>query len=128
MAPKADILFVPPADVALVAEKFEATAFDCDSAPFAHKGAACTFDALLDHFALHSPALDRLAQVVRAADTGRHDVPQAAGLLALSVGLSRQYKDDHAQLAAALPLYDALYRWARDGADETHASAPEQAS
>ena len=59
--------------------------------------------------------------MIRAADTDRHDAsPQAAGLLAISVGLSRQYKDDHQQLAAGLALYDALYRWARDGYDESH--------
>jgi hypothetical protein len=72
-------------------------------------------------FGLSTPALERLARVVRAADTNRHDLaPEAAGLLAFSVGLSRQYKDDLVQLEAAMPLYDALYRWARDGAEETH--------
>jgi hypothetical protein len=40
----------------------------------------------------------------------------------MSVGLSRMHRDDHAQLDAAMPLYDALYRWARDGVAETHAS------
>jgi hypothetical protein len=58
---------------------------------------------------------------VRAADTDRHDLaPQAAGLLALSVGLSRMYRDDLAQLEAGMALYDALYIWARDGFSEGH--------
>ena len=62
-----------------------------------------------------------MARVIRASDTNRHDLaPEAAGLLALSVGYSRQYRDDNAQLEAALGLYDALYRWARDGFEETH--------
>ena len=70
---------------------------------------------------MRSPALRRLAEVVRAADLGRLDaVPQAAGLLALSVGLSRQYREDQDQLEAGLALYDALYAWARDGFDEEH--------
>ncbi|MEO1557006.1 MAG: chromate resistance protein ChrB domain-containing protein, partial [Pseudomonadota bacterium] len=69
----------------------------------------------------HTPALDRLARVIRAADTNRHDLAaEAAGLLAVSVGLSRQFRDDQDQLEAGLGLYDALYRWARDGADEGH--------
>lgn len=46
--------------------------------------------------------------------------PQAAGLLAASLGLSRMYRDDLAQLDAAMGLYDAFYRWARDAVGETH--------
>lgn len=76
---------------------------------------------MLDEFGLNSTALARMATVIRAADTNSHDLaPQAAGLLALSVGLSRQYRDDQKQLNAGLALYDALYRWARDGANEGH--------
>ena len=94
---------------------------------FTHRQ-GCTFDALLDDLALHCEPLDRLASVIRAADTDRlADAPQAAGLLALSVGLSRMYRDDLAQLAAALPVYDALYRWARDGFTEGHDWQPEAA-
>lgn len=119
--PGARFLFVTPSEVPAVAEKFAATPFDIEGVTFTHRGEGCSFDALLDDFALHSPALDRLALVIRGADTDRHDLaPQAAGLLALSVGLSRQYRDDLQQLEAAMPLYDALYRWARDGFDEGH--------
>lgn len=71
--------------------------------------------------ALADPALDRMATVIRAADTNRYDLaPQAAGLLALSVGLSRQFRDDLEQMRAGVALYDALYRWARDGHEEGH--------
>jgi rhodanese-related sulfurtransferase len=119
--PAAQFLFVTPTEVSAVASFFGATPFDIEGVTFTHRGDGCSFDAILDDFGLHSPALDRLAQVVRAADTDRHDLsPQAAGLLALSVGLSRQYRDDLQQLGAAMPLYDALYRWARDGFDEGH--------
>ncbi|THD82399.1 hypothetical protein E7811_15240 [Aliigemmobacter aestuarii] len=70
---------------------------------------------------LAHPALDRLALIVRAADTNRPDLaPQAAGLLAVSVGLSRQFRNDMAQLEAGMAVYDALYRWARDGFDGGH--------
>jgi len=118
----AEFLFVAPDQVAGVADRFDATPFDIPDVPFSHHGETCTFDALLDHFNLRTEALDRVSKVVRAADTGRDDIPQAAGLLALSVGLSQMHKDDHAQLDAAMPMYDAMYRWARDGASETHAS------
>jgi rhodanese-related sulfurtransferase len=119
--PGARILFVAPAQVGAVAERFGATPFDVEDVTLSHRGEKCSFDAFLDDYALHSEALDRLALVIRGADTDRHDLaPQAAGLLAVSVGLSRQFKDDLAQLDAAMPVYDALYRWARDGFEEGH--------
>ena len=119
--PKATFLFVSPSEVKGVADRFGATPFDIEDVFWSHRGERCTFDTMLDEFGLHTDALDRLAQVVRAADTNRHeDAPQAAGLLALSVGLSRQYKDDLAQLEVGMQLYDALYRWARDGVNEGH--------
>ena len=121
VAPEARFLFVAPSDVAEVAAKFDATPFDTDTPPFTHQGEACTFDRMLDLFGLDTEPLRKLATLVRAADTNRHDLaPEAAGLLAMSVGLSRAHKDDSAQLEAAMPLYDALYRWARDGQGETH--------
>ncbi|MCF2872712.1 chromate resistance protein [Octadecabacter sp. G9-8] len=118
----AEFLFVSPEQAAGVADCYGATPFDIPDVAFSHHGDLCTFDAMLDAFDLRTVALDRMAQIVRAADTGTTDIPQAAGLLALSVGLSRMHRDDHTQLDAALPMYDALYRWARDGVDETHAS------
>ena len=119
--PQARFLYVPPSDVLDVAEKFDATAFDVAGAPWSHVGSLCSFDAMLGGFGLHTDALDRMARVIRGADTNDHALaPEAAGLLALSVGLSRAYSDDLEQLQAGLPLYDALYRWARDGQGETH--------
>lgn len=119
--PAARFLFVAPNEVEGVAERYNATPFDIEGTFWSHRGDRCTFDTMVQEFGLHSEALERLATVVRAADTNAHDLaPQAAGLLAFSVGLSRQYRDDIAQLEAGLPLYDALYRWARDGVDEGH--------
>ncbi len=119
--PKAQFLFVPPSDVAGVAERFEATPFDTDIPPWTHVGDKCTFDVMVETFGLAHPALDALALIVRSADTDRHDLaPQAAGLLAISVGLSRMFRDDTQQLDAGMMVYDALYRWARDGQDEGH--------
>ena len=119
--PAVQVLFVPPAEVTLVAEKFNATAFDVPDGAFTHSAGRCTFDAMLDHFDLRTQPLTKMADVIRAADTdSAAKIPEAAGLLALSVGFSRMYNDDQAQLTATLPIYDALYRWARDGQSETH--------
>lgn len=119
--PDARFLFVSPSEVLGVADRYGATPFDVEDVHFSHRGPKCTFDTMLDEFALHSAPLDCLAEVVRAADTNTHDTsPQAAGLLAISVGLSRQYKDDVKQLDAGMAIYDALYRWARDGQGEGH--------
>ena len=119
--PGARFLFVPPSEVTSVAGKFHAIPFDIEGVFWSHREDRCSFDTMVDVFKLSHPALDRLATVVRAADTDRHELaPQAAGLLALSVGLSRLHKEDQAQLSAALPMYDALFRWARDGFEEGH--------
>lgn len=119
--PGAQFLFVAAAEVAAVAERFGAIPYDIPDVTFSHRGERCSFDALVEDFGLQTEALDRMATVIRGADTDRHDLaPQAAGLLALSVGLSRQFRDDLQQLAAGMVLYDALYRWARDGFDEGH--------
>lgn len=117
----ARFLFVAPIEVNAVAERFNATPFDIAGVFWSHRGNRCTFDTMVEEFELTSPALIRMAAVIRAADTNRNDDhPAAAGLLALSVGLSRQYRDDHAQLEAGMAFYDALYRWARDGYEEKH--------
>ncbi len=119
--PAARFLFVAPAEVLAVAEKFAATPFDVEDVFWSHRGDRCTFDTLIDEFGLDSEPLARLATIVRAADTNRLELaPQAPGLLAASLGLSRMYRDDLDMLAAGMSLYDAFYRWARDAVDETH--------
>jgi rhodanese-related sulfurtransferase len=119
--PNAIFLFVAMTEVAGVADRFGATPFDLEGVFWSHRGESCTFDVMLEEFGLTSPALSRLATIVRGADTDRLDTaPEAAGLLAASLGLSRMYRDDIAQLNAAMELYDAFYRWARDAVKETH--------
>jgi rhodanese-related sulfurtransferase len=119
--PLAVFLFVTPPEVPAVAERFNATPFDTEGAFWNHRGELCTFDVMIEEFGLRSEALARLAAIVRAADTDRLDLaPQAAGLLAASLGLSRMYRDDLAQLEASMGLYDAFYRWSRDAVGETH--------
>jgi rhodanese-related sulfurtransferase len=118
---EAVFLFVPAPEVPAVAERFSAIPFDIEGVFWSHRGEDCTFDVMLEEFGLASEALARLAVIVRGADTDRLDLaPQAAGLLAASLGLSRMYKDDLAQLEAAMRLYDAFYRWSRDAVAESH--------
>ncbi len=119
--PAAVFLFVAPAEVGAVADRFEATPFDVENVFWSHRGELCTFDVMVQEFGLSTPALDRLATMVRAADTARLELsPEAPGLLAASLGLSRMYDDDLEQLSAGMLLYDAFYRWCRDAAKETH--------
>ena len=119
--PDAVFLFVAPADVAGVAERFHATPFDVEGVFWSHRGERCSFDTMIEELGLESPPLSRLATIVRGADTARPDLsPEAPGLLAASLGFSRMYKVDLEQLRHAMELYDALYRWCRDAADETH--------
>ena len=119
--PRAVFLFVSPAEVEGVAERFGAMPYDIEGVFWSHRGDLCTFDVLLSEFGLSTPALERLALIVRGADTAQLDLaPESAGLLAASLGLSRMYSDDLAQLEAGIALYDAFYRWARDATDEQH--------
>jgi rhodanese-related sulfurtransferase len=119
--PRAVFLFVAAAEVEGVAEQFGAAPVDLDGVFWSHRGEKCTFDVMVEEFGLTIEPLLRLATIVRGADTGRLDLaPHAAGLLAASLGLSRMYADDLAQLEAGLALYDAFYRWCRDAVDETH--------
>jgi rhodanese-related sulfurtransferase len=119
--PDAVFLFVVPAEVTAVAERFNATPFDIDGVFWSHRGPTCTFDTMIEEFGLKSEPLTRLATIVRGADTARLDLaPQAAGLLAASLGYSRMYRDDLEQLEAAMGFYDAMYRWCREATEETH--------
>jgi rhodanese-related sulfurtransferase len=119
--PSAVFLFVASAEVEPVAERFDATPFDVENVFWSHRGELCTFDVMIEEFGIASPPLQRLATMVRAADTDRLDLsPEAPGLLAASLGLSRMYDDDLEQLSAGMLLYDAFFRWCRDATKETH--------
>jgi rhodanese-related sulfurtransferase len=108
--PGAEFLYVPVAEVKRTAQEQTATPYDVADAEFGHVGERCSFDAFVEKFHLRDPALDRLATIVRGADTGRLDLaPQAAGLLAISQGLSRLYQKDLEMLEHGMVIYDALY-------------------
>jgi hypothetical protein len=124
--PEAEFLYVPTPDVKRVAQEKEAVPYDIPDVEFSHEGDLCSFDAFLTAYRLHDPALDELAVIVRGADTGRPELaPQAAGLAAISLGLSRLYRDDHEMLDQGMVVYDALYRWCKEGKDAVHTWNPD---
>ena len=127
--PAAEFIFAPPADVVRLAKELDAIPFDVEGVELSHDGPLCSFDALLAKYRLDDPSLAELAVIVRGADTARLDLaPQAAGLLAISLGLSHNFADDHEQLRHGFVMYDALYAWSRHVRGETHTWNPQRAA
>ncbi|MGE5145355.1 MAG: chromate resistance protein ChrB domain-containing protein [Candidatus Eiseniibacteriota bacterium] len=121
--PEARFLFVDPDQVAEVARESGAIPFDIEGVELSHIGERCSFDTMLALFGLEGePSLQRLALIVRGADTARPDLaPEAAGLHAISLGLSvLAGDDDHGLLARGFVIYDALFAWLRFAAEERH--------
>jgi hypothetical protein len=120
--PDAEFMFVAADRVFEVAREAGATPYDIPGAePFAHDGELCSFDNFIRHYKLRDPALDRLATIVRGADTARHELaPEASGLHAISIGLSMNFADDLAMLEQGMVLYDALYAWCGSASQEPH--------
>ena len=107
-----EFLYVPPADVMKIAAASGATPYDGPNVELGHVGELCSFDAFLSKYQLTDPALQRLAVIVRGADTGKPGLtPESAGLLAISRGLSLNFADDHEMLRQGMVVYDALYAW-----------------
>ncbi len=121
----AEFLYVPASDVLKVASETGAIPYDIPGVEMGHEGEFCSFDAFLKKYELKTSALQQLATIVRAADTDRLDLaPQAAGLLAISLGLSRNFQDDHEMLQQGIIMYDALYAWCQSLQEETHNWVP----
>ena len=117
-----------PADqVIATAAQLNAIPFDVEGVELSHDGQLCSFDAILKKYAIDDPALHEIAVIVRGADTEHLELaPQAAGLLAISLGLSRNFADDQEQLAHGMVLYDALYSWAKHVRSERHTWNPQR--
>jgi hypothetical protein len=110
--PDAEFIFVPPDEVERIAASEGAIPFDVPGAELGHHGDECSFDDIIKKYDLHAPGLDRLARIVRGADTDAKQLtPEAAGLEAIAEGFRLVYADDHEQLEAELPVYDALFAW-----------------
>lgn len=112
--PEAEFIYVPAATVMETAKRTGATPYDVANVEFGHQGEFCSFDAFIRIYEIADSALDRLALIVRGADTGRPELtPESQGLLAISQGLKRNFADDHAMLAQGMVVYDAIYAWCR---------------
>jgi len=126
----AEFLFVAPEQVLAESQRQDAIPFDVEGVELSHDGPLCSFDAFLAKYSLGGDsALQRIATIVRGADTARLDLaPEAAGLLAISLGLSVMFDDDLRQLEHGFVMYDALYAWCRHASDETHTWNPQRAA
>jgi hypothetical protein len=113
--PDAEFLYVPADEVLAVAEREGAISFDAPGARYTHRDGLCSFEVLVEEYAIADPAISLLARVVHGADVAedRDATPQSRGLLAIAEGFHLLALDDHRQLELSLPVYDALYAWCR---------------
>jgi hypothetical protein len=118
---EAEFLYVATADVRKITASTGAIPYDIPDVELSHEGELCSFDAFLKKYKLKDPALDQLAAIVRGADTSRLGLtPQSSGLYAISLGLSKNFSDDHEMLTHGMVMYEALYAWCKSCQDEAH--------
>jgi hypothetical protein len=113
--PAAEFLYVPPDRVLDVAKREGAIPFDVANVELGHKGPECSFDAIIKKYKLADRALERLALIVRGADTGAKDLtPESRGLEAIAEGFRIVFGDDHELLERESSVYDALYAYCQE--------------
>ena len=111
---EAEFIYVPKNQVFEKAKELNAIPYDIPGAEYSHEGDACTFDYIVKKHNIQDPHIHQIAEIVRGADTDSFDLaPQAAGLWAISAGLSYNNKNDYEHLAIGMKIYDALYSWAK---------------
>jgi hypothetical protein len=119
--PVAEFIYVPKEQVFARAKEVNAIPYDIPGTEYSHEGDYCTFDYIVKKHHIRDDAIDRIALIVRGADTDSFALaPEAAGLWAISAGLSYNIQNDQEQLALGLKMYDALYSWAKYVSDEKH--------
>ena len=113
---EAEFLYVPADEVLAVAEREGAHSYDAPGARYTHRDGLCSFEVLVEEYAIDDPAIAVLARIVHGADVpeDRDATPQSRGLLAVAEGFHLLELDDHRQLELSLPVYDALYAWCRN--------------
>ena len=123
--PEAEFIYAPTDQVTSEAERLKAIPYDIPGVDLSHDGPLCSFDAFLREYRLDDPALQRMATIIRGADTGVLELtPQSPGLLAISLGLSHCFADDHEMLRHGMVMYDALHAWCRSLTGESHGWNP----
>ena len=119
--PEATFVYVPREQVFEKAKEINAIPYDLPGAEYSHENDACTFDYIVRKHDIRDEAVLRMAMIIRGADTDRFDLaPEAAGLWAISAGLSHNFRDDMEQLEIGMKMYDALYSWAKHVPHEKH--------
>ena len=114
--PDGVIVYVPREDVLDYAEREDAISFDAPNAKYTHRDGLCSFEVLVEEYKLGTdPALALVARVVHGADVSEDAdaTPQSRGLEAIARGFMHLGVDDQEQLRLELPMYDALYEWAK---------------
>lgn len=116
--PEAEFIFVGRDEVLDVAEREGGNSYDAPGAKYTHRDGRCSFEVLVDDFALNTDAgLVRLAKIVHAADV-QEDIDSVAeghGLSAIAHGFALLHgTDDHLKIELESPMYDALYAWCQD--------------
>lgn len=123
--PDAEFLYIPKNQALQLSRYLNAIPYDIDGAEYSHYGEQCSFDYFVSKHGITDPSVLQIATIVRAADTARFEIaPQAAGLWAISAGLSHTIQDDNQMLEVGLKVYDALYAWARYLQNEKHTWKP----
>ncbi len=121
MDSEAEFIYVPKDEVFEKAKELQAIPYDIPGAEYSHENEYCTFDYIVKKHNITDTAVKQIALIVRGADTDKFDLaPQAAGIWAISAGLSYNYKSDQEQLEIGMKIYDALYSWAKYVQDEKH--------
>ena len=122
---EAEFIFVQKDEVFAKARELNAIPYDIPGAEYTHIGDHCTFDFIVRKHDINDPVINQIALIVRGADTDCFVLaPEAAGLWAISAGLSYNYRDDLEQLEIGMKIYDALYSWARYVQSEKHSWSP----
>jgi hypothetical protein len=123
--PEAEFLYVPAADVLEVAEREGAYSYDAPGAKYTHRDGLCSFEVLVEEYAIDDPAVKHLALIVHGADVAedRDATPESCGLLAIAEGFHLLDLGDHRQLELSLPVYDALYVWCKAEVEARSAAA-----
>jgi AraC-like DNA-binding protein len=121
----AEFIYTAPEHVEAEAKRLNAIPFDIPGVEFTHYDDRCTFDFIIEKYAIKDAAVRVMAPIVRGADTDRHDLAvQSSGLWAISAGLAHNVKDDYQLLEKGMVIYDALYSWAAHLQNEKHTQNP----
>lgn len=124
--PDAEFLYVPAEEVAAVAEREQALAYDVKDVELGHVDGRCSFESIMFKYGLTDPGLQVMAKIVHGADVAADVgiVAEAAGLKAIAHGFALVHgQDDQEKIRLETPMYDALYAWCQEEASTDPAAS-----